>query len=89
LNQWLDYERDIRADYEKAFGEAPGALVGIGIMTDSDNTRSSTTAWYGPVQLGAAPQAAGRADLVALRKRVASGTGLRETPFDGAGTLAA
>jgi Protein of unknown function (DUF3047) len=49
LNQWLDYERDVRADFEKAFGEAPGALVSIGIMTDTDNTESSTTAWYGPV----------------------------------------
>ena len=53
LKQWVDYERDIRADYEKAFGEAPGALVGIGIMTDSDNTRSTTQAWYGPVTVGA------------------------------------
>lgn len=53
LNQWLDYERDIRADYERAFGEAPGALVGIGIMSDSDNTRSTTQAWYGPVRLDA------------------------------------
>jgi hypothetical protein len=51
LNQWLDYERDIRADYERAFGETPGALVGIGIMSDSDNTRSTTQAWYGPVRL--------------------------------------
>jgi hypothetical protein len=51
LNQWLDYERDIRADYTRAFGEAPGALVGIAIMTDSDNTRSTTQAWYGPVRL--------------------------------------
>jgi hypothetical protein len=51
LNQWLDYERDIRADYERAFGEAPGALVGIGIMSDSDNTRSTTQAWYGPVRV--------------------------------------
>ena len=51
LNQWLDYERDIRADFERAFGEKPGALVGIGIMTDSDNTRSTTQAWYGPVRL--------------------------------------
>jgi hypothetical protein len=50
LNQWLDYERDIRADYERVFGEKPGALVGIGIMTDSDNTRSRTRAWYGPVR---------------------------------------
>jgi hypothetical protein len=51
LNRWLDYERDIRADFERVFGEKPGALVGIGIMTDSDNTRSRTQAWYGPVTL--------------------------------------
>jgi hypothetical protein len=51
LNRWLDYERDIRADYERAFGEAPGALVSIGVMTDSDNTRSVARAWYGPVRL--------------------------------------
>jgi hypothetical protein len=51
LDQWLDYERDIRSDYERAFGEAPGALVGIGIMSDSDNTRSTSRAWYGPVRL--------------------------------------
>jgi hypothetical protein len=51
LNQWLDYERDIRADYVRAFGEDPGALVGIAIMTDSDNTHSRAQAWYGPVRL--------------------------------------
>jgi Protein of unknown function (DUF3047) len=51
LGRWLDYERDIKADFEKAFGEAPGALVGIGIMTDTDNTRGRAQAWYGPVSL--------------------------------------
>jgi hypothetical protein len=51
LNQWLTYERNIREDYEKAFGEPPGALIGIGLMTDSDNTRSHAQSWYGPVQL--------------------------------------
>jgi hypothetical protein len=51
LNEWLEYERDIRADYERVFGEKPGALVGIGIMTDSDNTRSRAQAWYGPVRM--------------------------------------
>lgn len=51
LRQWLAYERDIRADFEKAFGEPPGALVGLAIMTDTDNTRSSTRAWYGPMAL--------------------------------------
>jgi hypothetical protein len=51
LDQWRDYERDIRADYLRAFGEPPGALVGLAIMTDSDNTRSKARAWYGPVRL--------------------------------------
>ncbi|MEJ8839004.1 DUF3047 domain-containing protein [Ramlibacter sp. AN1133] len=51
LNRWLDYERDIRADYERVFGEPPGALVGIAIMTDSDNTHTQAQAWYGPVRL--------------------------------------
>jgi hypothetical protein len=54
LNRWLDYERDIRADYERTFGEAPGALVGVAIMTDSDNTRSTATAWYGPLRMAPA-----------------------------------
>lgn len=56
LNQWLDYERDIRADYQRVFGEPPGALVGVALMTDSDNTRSRVRAWYGPVRI--APAAA-------------------------------
>ena len=51
LRQWRNYERDIRADFEAAFGEAPGNLVGIGIMTDSDNTHSQTQAWYGKISL--------------------------------------
>lgn len=51
LNQWLDYERNIRADFIKAFGETPGALVGVAVMTDTDNTQSTAKAWYGPVRL--------------------------------------
>ena len=51
LTQWRNYERDIRADYLRAFGEAPGALVAIGLMSDSDNTHSNAVAWYGPIAL--------------------------------------
>jgi len=51
LNQWLMYERKIKTDYENAFGEAPGALIGIGLMTDSDNTQSQVQAWYGAIQV--------------------------------------
>lgn len=60
LDQWLHYERDVRADFERAFGEAPGRLVGVAIMTDSDNTGTTAHAWYGPVQVGTrTAQAAG------------------------------
>ncbi|MDD0813394.1 DUF3047 domain-containing protein [Curvibacter sp. HBC28] len=51
LGQWLSYERDIRADYERCYGEPPGALIGVAIMTDTDNTQSQSKAWYGPVRL--------------------------------------
>jgi Protein of unknown function (DUF3047) len=51
LNQWMDYERNIAADFESAFGEKPGALVGMALMTDTDNTRSKTRAYYGPVSM--------------------------------------
>lgn len=53
LGRWREYERDIRADYERAYGEPPGALVGVALMTDSDNTRSMAKAWYGAVQVQA------------------------------------
>ena len=51
VGQWLRYRRDIRADFQKAFGEEPGALLGLAIMTDTDNTRSTTRAWYGTIRL--------------------------------------
>ena len=51
LGQWKDYVRDVRADYLATFGEAPGALIAIGVMTDADNTQSQAVAWYGPVEL--------------------------------------
>ena len=51
LGQWRHYERDIRADFERAFGESPGALLDVGFMTDTDNTKQNTTAWYGAVSL--------------------------------------
>jgi Protein of unknown function (DUF3047) len=54
LRHWLDYQRNIRADFEKAFGEAPGNLISVGIMTDSDNTKTQTAAAYGKVYFGKA-----------------------------------
>ena len=51
LNQWVDFERNVEADFRMAFGEAPGAMVGLSLMTDSNNSGASVEAWYGPLDL--------------------------------------
>lgn len=53
LGQWRTHERDIRADFVRAFGEEPGPLVAVALMTDTDNTGSRLQAWYGPLLLQA------------------------------------
>jgi hypothetical protein len=51
LGVWRHYERDVAADFRRTFGEDPGPLIAVGLMTDSDNTRSRASAWYGEVRL--------------------------------------
>lgn len=51
LARWRSYRRDIRADFRRAFGEDPGPLIGVALMTDSDNTQSRAEAYYGEVAL--------------------------------------
>jgi hypothetical protein len=49
LNQWVSEERNIYEDYKKAFGEEPPLISGVAIMTDTDNTGESATAYYGDI----------------------------------------
>ena len=51
VGEWVTVERDIMADYREAFGEEPPPVVGIAIMSDSDNTGEKATAWYGDIRL--------------------------------------
>ena len=51
LRRWRNHRRDLAADFRLAFGEAPGPLTAIAIMTDSDNTQSRAQSWYGAVDL--------------------------------------
>jgi hypothetical protein len=48
---WRRLRRDVRADYVKAFGEAPGMLSSMAMMTDGDNTSSRAEACYGSILL--------------------------------------
>jgi len=49
LNAWVEEERNILEDYKKAFNEEPPAISGVAIMTDTDNTGESATAYYGDI----------------------------------------
>lgn len=50
VGQWESLRRDVRADFLKAFGEEPGRLVAVGVMTDTDNTGETADAWYGDIR---------------------------------------
>ena len=49
LNQWVSEERNVYEDYKKAFGGEPPMISGVAIMTDTDNTGESATAYYGDI----------------------------------------
>ena len=49
INQWVSEERNVFEDYRKAFGEDPPLISGVALMTDTDNTGESATAYYGDI----------------------------------------
>lgn len=50
LSQWVDIERDLQADFVRAFQEPPAAVTGVGLMTDANDTLSQARAWFGPMR---------------------------------------
>jgi hypothetical protein len=51
--KWVLEERNIYEDYRRIFGEDPPQVGGIAIMTDTDDTQSEATAYYGDITLHA------------------------------------
>lgn len=56
VGEWLSYERNVHDDYRRVFGEsAPGHVIGVGVMTDSDDLKNHAEAWYADIGLYARP----------------------------------
>lgn len=55
LGRWREHRRSVEADFRDVFGEAPGRLVAVALMTDTDNTGSQARAYYGDIVLTNAP----------------------------------
>lgn len=53
VGEWVEERRDVRADYRRVFGEEPGRVDAVAIMTDTDNTGAMATAWYGDIWFSA------------------------------------
>jgi hypothetical protein len=51
VGRWREYRRNVLEDYRRAFGEEPGDIVAVGVMTDSDNTGQTARCLYGDITL--------------------------------------
>ena len=52
VGEWITEERDLAADWKLLFGDDnPPAIVGLGLMTDSDGTRTTVTGSYDDIEL--------------------------------------
>lgn len=51
IGEWQAFTRNIVEDFQLAFGEKPGKLIGVGVLTDTDNMGETVEAWYGDIHL--------------------------------------
>jgi hypothetical protein len=54
VRSWQTLRRNILDDFVRAFGEQPGRLTAVGVLTDTDNTGAQVEAWYGDIQFAPA-----------------------------------
>jgi hypothetical protein len=51
VGRWQEVTRNVYEDYRRVFGEEPGRITAVGIMTDTDNTGENVHAFYGDIRL--------------------------------------
>jgi hypothetical protein len=59
VGQWVALTRNVQEDYRRAFGEEPGRIISVGVMTDTNTTQSNITAYYGDISFLSAISGAG------------------------------
>jgi hypothetical protein len=47
--EWVEEQRDVRADFRRLFGDEPPAVDAVALMTDTDNGGGSAAACYGDI----------------------------------------
>jgi hypothetical protein len=49
IGEWITLRRNVLEDYRRAFGEQPGDIVAVGVMTDPGDDGSRRRAYYGDI----------------------------------------
>jgi Protein of unknown function (DUF3047) len=51
IGRWHNYTRNLVEDFRRAFGEEPGRVTAISLMTDTDNTNTDSESLYGDISV--------------------------------------
>jgi len=49
--EWITESRNVEEDYRRTFGTQPDTIHAVAVMVDTDNTKSSATAWFSDITL--------------------------------------
>ncbi|HWS74813.1 MAG TPA: DUF3047 domain-containing protein [Quisquiliibacterium sp.] len=52
LGSWQSVQRNLADDYRRAYGAEPGPVLGVAVMTDTDNTGKKAVGEYAGIRIG-------------------------------------
>jgi len=50
LGSWQSVRRNVAEDYRRAYGTEPGRVLGVAVMTDTDNTGAKAVGYYADIR---------------------------------------
>jgi len=53
VSQWVSEKRNVKADFQRLFGDEIDHIDAVAVMTDTDNSGQAATAWYGDIYFSA------------------------------------
>lgn len=73
LKTWVPERWNLLEDFRRVFGEDPGAVISVGIMSDTDNTAVRVVTHYGDIRFEPASPGAPKAAATSLLPAVIQG----------------
>jgi hypothetical protein len=55
IGSWIEKQRNVAEDYQRAFGRPAPRIIGIAVMTDTDNSANHAESYYGDIFFSSVP----------------------------------